>query len=76
MVVRAFKSPAVVPDTRLINGGSYVNSAGNIVHSPSRTVSGAPPPGATAECRDGTYSFSQHRRGTCSHHGGVANWVD
>ena len=33
------------------------------------------PAGATARCRDGTYSFSQHRRGTCSHHGGVAEWL-
>lgn len=32
------------------------------------------PVGATARCGDGTYSFSQHRRGTCSHHGGVAAW--
>ena len=30
------------------------------------------PSGATAICRDGTYSNSKHRRGTCSHHGGVA----
>jgi uncharacterized protein YraI len=29
---------------------------------------------ATALCRDGTYSYSLHRRGTCSHHGGVAQW--
>lgn len=36
----------------------------------------APPPGATARCRDGTYSYSQHRSGTCSHHGGVAVWLD
>ncbi len=36
----------------------------------------APPPGATAVCRDGTYSFSQHHSGTCSHHGGVAKWLD
>ena len=35
----------------------------------------APPPaGATAQCRDRTYSFSQHHSGTCSHHGGVALW--
>ena len=33
------------------------------------------PPGATARCRDGTYSYSQHRSGTCSHHGGVAVWL-
>src|SRR2546428_5676792 len=31
---------------------------------------------ATARCRDGTYSFSKHRSGTCSHHGGVATWLD
>jgi uncharacterized protein DUF3761 len=28
----------------------------------------------TAMCRDGTYSYSANRRGTCSHHGGVAEW--
>jgi hypothetical protein len=36
----------------------------------------APPPGATALCRDGTYSFSKHHSGTCSYHGGVAKWLD
>ena len=41
----------------------------------SAAVAGAPP-GATALCRDGTYSFSQHHSGTCSHHGGVAGWLD
>ena len=34
------------------------------------------PPGATARCNDGTYSFSQHHSGTCSHHGGVAVWLN
>jgi hypothetical protein len=33
------------------------------------------PPGVTAVCKDGTYSYSQHKRGTCSHHGGVKKWV-
>jgi Protein of unknown function (DUF3761) len=32
------------------------------------------PAGASALCRDGTYSYSAHRQGTCSHHGGVAQW--
>jgi len=36
----------------------------------------SPPTGATARCRDGTYSFSRHRSGTCSHHGGVATWLN
>jgi hypothetical protein len=36
------------------------------------TASGdSPPPSANARCRDGSYSFSQHHSGTCSHHGGV-----
>jgi hypothetical protein len=30
---------------------------------------------ATARCRDGTYSCSQNRSGTCSSHGGVACWI-
>ncbi len=51
----------------------YTNSRGNVVQSP--THYDAPPSGATAQCRDGTYSFSQNRRGTCSHHGGVAKWL-
>ena len=29
-----------------------------------------------ALCRDGTYSFSQHHDGTCSHHGGVERWEE
>ena len=33
------------------------------------------PEGASARCRDGTYSFSRHHSGTCSRHGGVAQWL-
>src|SRR5207249_2824777 len=36
----------------------------------------AAPAGATARCRDGSYSFSRHGSGTCSYHGGVAMWLD
>lgn len=31
--------------------------------------------GISAICRDGSYSHSQHRSGTCSFHGGVAYWT-
>lgn len=51
--------------------GTYINSAGNTVCRPSSSNNG----GATAICRDGTYSYSQSRRGTCSHHGGVSRWL-
>ncbi|HXW25919.1 MAG TPA: DUF3761 domain-containing protein [Xanthobacteraceae bacterium] len=30
---------------------------------------------ATARCRDGSLSNSMRRRGTCSHHGGVAEFL-
>ena len=56
-------------------------------HESSHTVAGItyhdnPPPdyynipdvSDTALCRDGTYSYSQHARGTCSHHSGVLRW--
>jgi len=32
--------------------------------------------GVTAICNDGTYSYSKHRSGTCSHHGGVREWIN
>lgn len=54
--------------------GTYVNSAGNTVCSPENSPTA--PAGATAECTDGTYSFSESRSGTCSHHGGVARWLE
>jgi hypothetical protein len=59
----------------LVEDGHYRNSDGAIVHSPAHTDTGTAPSGASAQCRDGTYSFSAHRRGTCSHHGGVARWL-
>ena len=51
----------------------YTNSKGERVQSPTNYSSA--PAGATALCRDGTYSFSRSRRGTCSHHGGVKKWL-
>jgi len=58
-----------------VDTGYYINSSGQKVHRPEHTQGNAAPAGATAQCRDGTFSFSQHRRGTCSHHGGVAQWL-
>jgi hypothetical protein len=54
------------------NDNYYINSQGDSVHSPAYSTDNS---GATAQCADGTYSFSQSHRGTCSHHGGVASWL-
>jgi predicted RNA-binding Zn-ribbon protein involved in translation (DUF1610 family) len=53
------------------NNNHYVNSSGHLVHSPS---CGREPLHRTADCRDGSVSYSEHHRGTCSYHGGVAHW--
>lgn len=63
-------APAPTPTSEI---NYYTNSQGNTVQSP--TYYNSAPAGATAQCRDGTYSFSQSRRGTCSHHGGVEQWL-
>jgi len=65
---------AVTHSTQNVCGiDRYRNVSGNCIHRPVR--SNTIPLGATARCGDGTYSFSQHRRGTCSYHGGVAQWL-
>ena len=32
--------------------------------------------GATAKCKDGTFSHSKHHTGSCSHHGGVDKFLE
>jgi hypothetical protein len=46
--------------------------SGDCVPDPEQAP--APPPGWHAQCRDGTYSFSEHHSGTCSGHHGVQQW--
>lgn len=63
------------PDERELQSHDHYRAKdGHEVHSPAKSIQGQVPSGASAKCRDGTYSFSQHRRGTCSHHGGVDSW--
>ena len=53
--------------------GYYLNVSHHCVERPSASPSA--PAGATAKCRDSTYSFSEHASGTCSHHCGVSRWI-
>jgi hypothetical protein len=62
-------------ESQLVEHNHYVNKDGQEIHAPAHSKSGAVPAGATARCGDGTYSFSQNHRGTCSHHGGVTVWL-
>jgi hypothetical protein len=60
------RAAALVIATIALGAGGFAASA---------AINDVPPAGATALCKDGTYSFSQTRSGTCSHHGGVATWL-
>ena len=57
----------------IIPAGQQSDRSAQPVPSPRRSTS--VPAGATAQCRDGTYSFSQDRSVACSHHSGVATWI-
>ncbi|MHA3079500.1 DUF3761 domain-containing protein [Acinetobacter sp. ANC 5502] len=61
-------------EQNLVEHHHYRNVNGHIVHSPAHSKNGKRPNGASAKCRDGSYSFSKHHRGTCSRHHGVATW--
>ena len=56
-------------------GGSnyYRAVSSHLVHRPVQSAHA--PRGASAWCGDGSWSFSESHRGTCSHHGGVAHWL-
>lgn len=73
--VGTYVAPAApaAPAAPTCSNGTYVNSAGATVCRPEAASSA--PAGATAQCVDGAYSYSQSRRGTCSGHGGVATWL-
>lgn len=72
---RATSQATTADESQLVEHGHYTNKDGRDVHSPSHTKDGKAPAGATAQCGDGSYSFSQHRSGTCSRHGGVRDWL-
>jgi uncharacterized protein DUF3761 len=70
-------SPTPPPATRAAPAPSVSPASGSAPSSQIPTVrapAGAPA-GATALCKDGTYSTSKVHTGACSHHGGVSQWL-
>jgi hypothetical protein len=65
----AAPAPAAAPAAPAAKSASATKSA------PTAAAGNTDPTGATAKCKDGTYSKSQHHSGTCSSHGGVADWL-
>lgn len=60
---------AAAPAAAAAGGAAAASGKAQIVARPADA-----PANATAKCRDGTYSASQQHSGSCSHHGGVAEW--
>ncbi|HMK84377.1 MAG TPA: DUF3761 domain-containing protein [Steroidobacteraceae bacterium] len=58
-------TPASATSTPKTDSSKAAASSGN-----------AAPSGATAKCKDGTYSKAKSHSGACSHHGGVDQWLD
>ena len=61
--------PAMTPSTPM-GRPSVSHSTTSVTRSVNNDSSGA-----TAQCKDGSYSHSQHHSGACSRHGGVAKWM-
>lgn len=57
-------APATQPKAKRTSSGPKTASA-----------SSTSPEGASAKCKDGTYWHSATHAGSCSHHGGVANYL-
>lgn len=65
------------PDDSYDSSDSYGSGDSDDSDSSSQEASsGSCSTGATAVCDDGSLSYSAHRQGTCSHHGGVAVWCN
>jgi len=63
------------PQHRLLPPGDCREDRDGLEVRATAAASNTDPAGATAKCKDGTYSKSQHHSGTCSSHGGVAEWL-
>lgn len=60
------------PSSTSDNG--YFDASGKWIGRPVRTPDNRPPPGASAQCEDGSFSFIRSRR-ACARHGGVSRWL-
>ena len=74
----AESTPGVPPPVPPAAPSAPKPSSGSTPKAATQPSTKAPPAGApegaTAKCRDGSYSFAKTHRGACSRHGGVAEW--
>lgn len=62
----------VAPAPKPVAANSNVNASSRS----TRAAANSNAQGATAQCKDGSFSHAAHHAGACSHHGGVAKWMN
>jgi hypothetical protein len=67
---------APAPAPKPVSAAAPANKPTPTANAVAPGTPGTAPEGATALCKDGTYSKSKHHTGSCAHHGGVAQWLD
>lgn len=72
----AMSTPAPASTNKSAMSANSAGKPASARTSKATTVSSAnSPQGATARCKDGSYSHAANHTGACSDHGGVANWI-
>jgi len=64
------EEPAAAPATHAATKTTHTEKAAG------GKAATADPAGALAKCKDGMYWHGTHHSGSCSHHGGVEQWMD
>ena len=70
--------PAAAPRSTPAPARESTRSQGRAAPRAERAPSSTPAPNAgqpTARCKDGSMSYAKQHSGACSHHGGVAEWL-
>ncbi|MGD0501506.1 MAG: DUF3761 domain-containing protein [Steroidobacteraceae bacterium] len=69
-------SSSVPPSGTMSKPTAPATTAATSSASAKSTTGNMDPTGATAKCKDGTYSKAKNHTGACSKHGGVDQWLD
>jgi len=55
---------------------SATSAAAAKAAAPAMTAAATAPSGSTGQCKDGTYTTTETKKGACGGHGGVKGWYD
>ena len=68
--------PPTATPTPIVQQQTSTSTNAEQGNSPTGSINGSVPAGATALCNDGSYSYAEHHQGACSQHGGVKQFYN